>query len=359
MGTESKRHESASVSVVIPAYNSADWLPSTIEHLVEALSRTSWVTEIIVIDDGSTDSTQSVLAGLVPKVPVPLRVISTTNQGVYLAVWEGIQASAGKYVFVVNSRLLVHAMSLSYLETEMQANPGVLAWNGHVITDPDTPLVGRFWEVPTYLFWGDYLSHPRQTLIGPDNFDKVPKGTGCFLVEKTLFRRAYEESWPDENAHLTSDDTKLLRFIALESPIRLDPEFSATYRPRTTFAKFLRHAKVRGTLFVDSYAGTTRARSVILVALVLAPIVILALLVIFALQANWVVLVAIIAALVLALAVPIPIAGLRRCPPRALVSYAAYAVPFGIVFWLGLAKGVVVHRAAFSRPAPSQGRADG
>jgi hypothetical protein len=82
---------------------------------------------------------------------------------------------------------------------------------------------------------------------------------------------AYEASWPEENARFTSDDTKLLRRISDEQPIRLEPGFSATYRPRTTVKRFLAHALNRGTMFVDSYAGTSRARDAVLLLLVVLP----------------------------------------------------------------------------------------
>lgn len=339
-----------SVSVVIPAYNSAEWLPSTLRSLAAALSNTAWSAEIIVVDDGSTDSTEATLESIREQLAYPLIVKTQSNAGVFTAVWEGIQAANNPYVLILNSRLILHEGSLAALNHAMTGQPQVEAWNGHVITDETSPLVGRFWEVPTYVFWGSYLSSPKPTSVTGLNFDKVPKGTGCFLVKKGLIEEAYRASWPAENARFTSDDTKLLRYIANKSSIALEPTFSATYRPRTTFRRFLGHSRGRGTLFVDSYAGTSILRNIVLIALVAGPPLVLVLLIAMSVVGKWVVVGIGFAALVALLLIPAIIALTRRCPPRAILSYLVFVGPFGCVFWTGLARGLFIHRKTLLAP---------
>ncbi|GEN78274.1 glycosyltransferase family 2 protein [Actinotalea fermentans] len=338
------------VSVVIPAYNSAEWLPTTLEALRVALDATSWAAEVVVVDDGSTDGTADVLASIGARYPHPLRVVPQDNLGVFVAVWEGLRAAESAHVLILNSRLLLHPGALAYL-AEHDALGGREPWNGHVVTDPQTPLVGRFWEVPTGVFWSSYLANPRPMLITPDNFDRVPKGTGCLLIDRDLMLRAYDASWPAENARFTSDDTKLLRFVAREVPIRLEPGFSATYRPRTTVRRFLSHARNRGTLFVDSYGGTSPARSAALVGLGVAPPLAVAGLAVASACHAWRAVAGIAAAAAVAVALPAAIGGARRVPRRALVAYVAYILPFGVAFWRGLVRGLVIHRATLWRRA--------
>ena len=352
MGLTDRREGEPSLSVVIPSFNSAEWLPSTLRALESALIRTTWDVEIIVVDDGSTDDTPAVLELLSSSLSYPIRVVRQENGGRFLARWAGIQAARSEDLLVLDSRLLLDSSSLEYLESAIGANPAAKVWNGHVITDPAAPLVGHFWLVPTFLFWGDYLSKPRPTRITLENFDRVPKGTGCLIVPKQLFERASIESWPAENARLTSDDTKLLRFIATESPIQLDPRFSAVYRPRTTIRKFLAHAWERGTLFVDSYAGTTPGRNVVLVSLVVFPVIGLGVLIAAFIRRFWVLSSAIAVAGAVALAIPVALASLRGVPMRARLSYVLFVVPFGMAFVAGLARGIVVHRKSFRRLGP-------
>ncbi len=341
---------SASVlSVVIPAHNSSSWLPSTIEALALALARTSWNAEIIVVDDGSTDDSLATLESLRSSLKYPLRVISQENQGTFIAVWEGVRNAASDEVFILNSRLLVHEHAFAYVRDNRKDGEPTQPWNGHVVTDPAAPLIGQFWSVPTYVFWGEYLARPRPMVITPENFDRVPKGTGFFLVDKLLFEEACRVAWPEGDAALTSDDTKLLRFIAEKSPIRLEPGFSGTYRPRANLRGFLSHAWHRGTLFVDSYAGTGRGRNAVLVALAVLPLLAVPLIVTLAVLGQWWAIGIGVALLAVALLVPLVIAAARRCPRRALVSYLLLVVPFGFAFTAGLLRGVVVHRRLLSR----------
>jgi hypothetical protein len=343
------RADTFAVSAVVPAYNSAEWLPSTLDSLAVALARTPWRAEIVIVDDGSSDDTIAILTAMQETYPYPIRIVEQPNKGVFMAVWAGLRAARFDEVLIVNSRLLFRADSLEYLSGAIAADSEARSWNGHVATDPTAPLIGRFWEVPTYVFWGSYLARPRKTLITPDNFDSVPKGTGCFLVRRDLFLDAYDVCWPEANSRFTSDDTKLLRYVAGQSPIRLDPGFFATYRPRTTFSKFLSHSRGRGTMFVDSYAGTSKLKNAALIALGILPPIALGVLTALSVTTQWSAIAVVLGIGVLALLTPMAIAATRNCPGRALASYLLYILPFGVTFWSGLVRGLVLHRRAFTR----------
>jgi glycosyltransferase involved in cell wall biosynthesis len=345
------------LSIVIAAYNSAPWLPSTLDSLIVALRRSSTDAEIVVVDDGSTDSTAVVLAEFAATAPVPVRIVSQPNKGRFLARWEGLQAARAPRLFIFDSRLVLDPDAFAYLESVDPSLPAGQVWNGHVPTDPSAPLVGRFWEVPTHLFWGAYLAHPKPTEITAANFDRLPKGTGCLVIDRELFESACLAAWPEENADLVSDDTKVLRFVADRRPLRLDPGFSATYRPRISVPSFLSHAYDRGTLFVDSYAGTSLLRNAVLIGLVVMPIVLLGLFgLAVAAGAGWAI-VLILALVVLGLVLPAVASALRGCAPRAVASYLSFVVPFGVVFWAGVGRGIVIHRRSFLRAKPAS-RAD-
>jgi len=82
---------SCGVSVVIPCYNYAHYLPAAIDS---ALAQSYQPLEIIVVDDGSTDKTSAVAAGYGDRV----RCIRKANAGLPAARNTGIRAATQPYV---------------------------------------------------------------------------------------------------------------------------------------------------------------------------------------------------------------------------------------------------------------------
>jgi glycosyltransferase involved in cell wall biosynthesis len=100
---EQAPHE-ALVSIIIPAYNAADFIGRTLDS-VRAQSHPNL--EIIVVDDGSTDSTRELVL-LVVTEDDRVRVISTTNQGVAAARNRGVAEANGTYIAFVDADDLWH-----------------------------------------------------------------------------------------------------------------------------------------------------------------------------------------------------------------------------------------------------------
>lgn len=331
------------LSVVVPSYNSAQWLPTTLSALQTALAKTDWPAEIIVVDDGSTDNSVDVLTAIALDFPYPLRVVSQANQGRFLARWAGLQAAQGPNVLLLDSRVLLAPDALQHIAQVQHEKPGETVWNGHAVTDPKSSLIGHFWEVPVHIFWGGYLAHPRPTQMTLQNYDRLPKGTGVFLAPRALLIAACEYSWPVGDAALVSDDTKVLRFIAEAQPIRLDPAFLAIYRPRTTIKAFISHAFGRGTFLVDSFGGTSWAWNLAIAVSAIAPLVILAALVLLVVTNHALLAVGFIALCLVLLAAPAAVAAARRCPARGIQAYLLYVAVFVFPYWMGLVRGVKVH----------------
>ncbi len=87
------------LSVVIPAYNEEHRLPGTLNHALKYLASQSYRSELIVVNDGSTDGTERVArehAG----GPVPLTLLrhpDGANHGKGAAVRLGMMAACGAY----------------------------------------------------------------------------------------------------------------------------------------------------------------------------------------------------------------------------------------------------------------------
>lgn len=82
---------STTISVVIPVYNSSEYIARTIESV---LAQTHKPDEIIVVDDGSTDETKQKVAQYEPKV----KYIYQTNAGASAARNTGIKTSSGEWI---------------------------------------------------------------------------------------------------------------------------------------------------------------------------------------------------------------------------------------------------------------------
>ena len=105
------------VSVVIPCYNQARFLSEAIESV---LAQTCSSSEIIVVDDGSTDNTLEVASGY-----RQVRCLSQRNQGQAAARNEGLKHTSGEFVVFLDSddRLLPRAFEVAL--NCFEAHPGV------------------------------------------------------------------------------------------------------------------------------------------------------------------------------------------------------------------------------------------
>ena len=82
------------ISVIVPAYNIARWLPRSLDSL---LAQTHKNLEIIVVDDGSADNVREVLAEYTAKYP-NIRAIHKENGGVTSARLRGIREATGTWI---------------------------------------------------------------------------------------------------------------------------------------------------------------------------------------------------------------------------------------------------------------------
>lgn len=80
------------VSILIPCYNAENWLAETLES---ALAQTWTETEIIVVDDGSTDQSLAIAQSFINK---GIKVISQTNRGASAARNKAFQTSQGDFI---------------------------------------------------------------------------------------------------------------------------------------------------------------------------------------------------------------------------------------------------------------------
>ena len=101
------------VSVIVPCYNLEKYISDCLDSLV---SQTFKSYEVIVIDDGSTDSSVNIIQKYVDKYPF-IRLLKQENQGVVTARNNAISQAKGTYIYNLDGDDVVSedAIEKSYL----------------------------------------------------------------------------------------------------------------------------------------------------------------------------------------------------------------------------------------------------
>ena len=85
------------LSIIIPGYNEEKRLPETLKKVEGFVRSQKYKTEVIVVDDGSTDATVSIARNFSKQFP-ELRVIENSqNKGKGMVVRQGMLAATGEY----------------------------------------------------------------------------------------------------------------------------------------------------------------------------------------------------------------------------------------------------------------------
>jgi len=110
-------------SVIIPVYNSADYLEACVQSVIDQSSDSKF--EIILVDDGSTDGSGQLCDELSEKISC-IRVIHQPNQGVSSARNAGIGAAQGQYLLFLDADDLLHQDLLTHLDTATETQPDLI-----------------------------------------------------------------------------------------------------------------------------------------------------------------------------------------------------------------------------------------
>jgi glycosyltransferase involved in cell wall biosynthesis len=110
------------VSVILPTYNRARFLPEAFESIC-GQTFTDW--ELIVVDDGGTDDTSELVVELSKSIPQPVRYIYQENLGAYSARNTGLDHATGRYLAFFDSDDLWLPHHLQDCAAALERNPHV------------------------------------------------------------------------------------------------------------------------------------------------------------------------------------------------------------------------------------------
>ena len=210
------------IAVVTPCYNSERFVTAT----VASVAAQTVPAAHIVVDDGSTDRSLSVLRELETRHP-GLCVIEQSNAGVAAARKAGYRAAGdAEYLLFLDADDVLHPAMIEVMVSYLDANPSVgLAYcHPQLIDENGIPLLEPQ-RLPRRYGPGRLLARRI-----PDDDPKTPLGavltlTAMIIPSLAVMRRsAYELSggW-DEHLDQYCEDTDLFARIALASEIHFVP----------------------------------------------------------------------------------------------------------------------------------------
>jgi glycosyltransferase involved in cell wall biosynthesis/SAM-dependent methyltransferase len=196
------------VSIVITTYNHARFLPEAIES---ALGQTVRPTEVIVVDDGSTDDPGSVVSRY-PEV----QLIRQPNQGLAAARNTGWRAARGRYVVFLDAddRLLPEALAIN-LRRFYQRPECAFVYGSYCYINGD----------------GRHLSSPAPNLVGEDPYESFLKDNCVAMHATVMYRCDYLEQVGGFDARLRCcEDYELYLRLARRYPVSAGADRIAEYR---------------------------------------------------------------------------------------------------------------------------------
>ncbi|HBK03289.1 MAG TPA: glycosyltransferase, partial [Clostridiales bacterium] len=175
------------ISVIVPVYNVAAYLPQCLESILHQDYREL---QVLLIDDGSTDDSGAICDGLAAR-DSRIQVIHQKNAGGAAAKNAGLRAARGEY--------------LSFVDSDDYLEPDVYGFLAKTLEESQADAVqGAFREV----YRGRTEEKPLkpETLEGYDYLLRFPKDFTCALLWNKLYRREIFAGVFFEEGHKIDDE---------------------------------------------------------------------------------------------------------------------------------------------------------
>ena len=195
-------------SVVLVCWNNKSYLESCLVSLYQSVAQSTF--DVVVVDNGSTDGSQEMLCRRFPRVKL---IQNERNQGLAHASNQGIEATRGRHVLLLNNDTLVQEGALDAMVTFMDASPKAAAVGGRLV-NPDGSFQAAFAEFSSLLqefmivtrlgelIWLGYPSHKQE-----GTFDIAGwLSSACLLLRRTALD---EVGLLDEQYFIYGDETDL------------------------------------------------------------------------------------------------------------------------------------------------------
>lgn len=138
------------VTVIMPVYNAERYMQQSIESII-AQTYQKW--ELLIVDDGSTDSSVQIMQEYCSRDRRIQMILSTGNEGVASARNKGIQAAKGEYIAFLDSDDLWKAEKLEIQIHYMQEHNCGFVYSAYDVIDEKNvyqKTITPYWDKVSY-----------------------------------------------------------------------------------------------------------------------------------------------------------------------------------------------------------------
>ena len=173
------------VSVVMPAYNAAEYIEAAVTS-VQRQSFTNW--ELIVVDDCSSDETCPFVERLARQDPRIRLYHNAQNQGTAYSRNHGLEQCRGDYVALLDSDDIWHPEKLEKQLALIQKEGADLVYTSYAIVDEHGQKRCNDFLVPSQT---DFSALLKENVIGCSTVLMTHKVTEQFLFDNTYYHEDY------------------------------------------------------------------------------------------------------------------------------------------------------------------------
>lgn len=145
------RNDITPVSFLLPAYNEEKHIKRCIESIDNAASRYPGKTEIIIVNDGSTDRTRDIASAAVLNLKYASgKVYNIPNSGKGFALQYGLRQTSGEVIFRIDSDSAIDEGSIGPIMNHFQ-DPTVGSVSGLILPLEEKNWIQKIWILQLYL----------------------------------------------------------------------------------------------------------------------------------------------------------------------------------------------------------------
>lgn len=184
----------SSVSAVVPSYNHAAFVQTSLRSI---FNQTLPPKELLVFDDGSTDSSVQIIENTLKDCPFPCELIARENRGLCATLNEGLAKTSGKYFAYLSSDDVWLPEFLEARVTRLEATRQAVLGYGHCfIIDTHNTIIDCTRD------WANYTDGNARQMLLQQTFAPM---SPTVVYRKSILE---QEGW-DEHAKLEDYDLYL------------------------------------------------------------------------------------------------------------------------------------------------------